>query len=64
LDGRAEARLIALACSEPPRGRNRWSFRLLADKAVELGIVEEVSHETVRKTLKKTNFALTSSNSG
>ena len=64
LEGRAEARLIALACSEPPRGRNRWSFRLLADKAVELGIVEEVSHETVRKTLKKTNFALTSSNSG
>ena len=59
LDGRAEAPLIALACSEPPRGRNRWSFRLLADKAVELGIVEEVSHETVRKTLKKTNFALT-----
>ena len=64
LDGRAEARLLALACSEPPRGRNRWSFRLLADKAVELGIVEEVSHETVRKTLKKTNFALTSSSSG
>ena len=59
LDGRAEARLLALACSEPPRGRNRWSFRLLADKAVELGIVEEVSHETVRKTLKKTNSSLT-----
>ena len=64
LEGRAEAHLIALACSEPPQGRNRWSFRLLADKAVELGIVEEVSHETVRKTLKKTNFALTSSSSG
>src|SRR3712207_1408360 len=59
LEGRAEARLIALACSEPPRGRNRWSFRLLADKAVELGIVEEVSHETVRKALKKTNSSLT-----
>src|SRR3712207_651790 len=59
LEGRAEARLIALACSEPPRGRDRWSFRLLADKAVELGIVEEVSHETVRKTLKKTNSSLT-----
>jgi transposase len=59
LEGRAEAHLIALACSEPPRGRNRWSFRLLADKAVELGIVEEVSHETVRKTLKKTNSSLT-----
>ena len=65
LEGRAEARLIALACSEPPRGWDRWSFRLLADKAVELGIVESISHETVRKTLKKTNyFALTSSNSG
>jgi transposase len=63
-DGRAEARLIALACTEAPEGRERWSLRLLADKAVELGIVEEVSHETVRKTLKKTNFALTSSKAG
>ena len=59
LEGRAEAHLIALACSEPPRGRNRWSLRLLADKAVELGIVEKVSHETVRKTLKKTNSSVT-----
>jgi hypothetical protein len=59
LEGRAEAHLIALACSEPPRGRNRWSLRLLADKAVELGIVEKVSHETIRKTLKKTNSSLT-----
>jgi hypothetical protein len=59
LDGRAEARLIALACSEAPRGRERWSVRLLADKAVELGIVESVSHETVRKTLKKTSSAPT-----
>jgi transposase len=64
LEGRAEAHLIALACSEPPRGRDRWSLRLLADKAVELGIVEKVSHETIRKTLKKTNSSLTSSNSG
>ncbi len=64
-DGRAEARLIALACSEPPEGRDRWSLRLLADKAVELGVVEEVvSHETIRKTLKKTSFDLTSSSSG
>lgn len=55
LDGRAEARLIALACSEAPEGRDRWSLRLLADKAVELGIVGAVSHETVRKTLKKTS---------
>ena len=59
-DGRAEARLIALACSEAPEGRERWSMRLLAHKAVQLGIVREVSHETVRKTLKKTNCAPTS----
>jgi hypothetical protein len=64
LDGRAEAHLIALACSEAPEGRDRWSMRLLADKAVELGIVEAVSHETVRKTLKKTNCVPTSSKGG
>ena len=63
-DGRAEARLIALACSEAPEGRDRWSMRLLADKAVGLGIVESVSHETIRKTLKKTSFAPTSSRGG
>ncbi len=54
LDGAKEARLIALACSEPPEGHARWSLRLLADKAVELQIVDAVSHETVRRTLKKT----------
>jgi transposase len=59
LDGRAEARLIALACSEAPEGRDRWSLRLLAHKAVELGVVESLSHETVRKTLKKTNSSPT-----
>jgi transposase len=64
LEGRAEAHLIALACSEPPQGRDRWSLRLLADKAVELGFIESISHETVRKTLKKTNLSLTSSSSG
>jgi hypothetical protein len=64
LDGRAEAHLIALACSEAPEGRDRWSMRLLADKAVELGIVEAVSHETVRKTLKKTSCVPTSSKGG
>jgi len=64
LDGRAEARLIALACSGPPEGRERWSMRLLADKAVELGIVEAVSHETVRKTLKKTSSGPTWSRAG
>jgi len=64
LDGRAEARLIALACSEAPEGRDRWSMRLLADKAVELGIVESVSHETVRKALKKTSSVPTWSRGG
>jgi DNA-binding transcriptional ArsR family regulator len=61
LDGEQEARLIALACSEPPEGQARWSLRLLADnKLVELEIVEEeVSYQTVRRTLKKTNSNLT-----
>jgi hypothetical protein len=55
LDGKQEARLVALACSEPPEGQVRWSLRLLADKLVELEIVdEEVSYQTVRRTLKKT----------
>ncbi len=54
LDGEAEAHLVALSCSEPPAGRDHWSMRLLADKLVELRIVEAVSDETVRRTLKKT----------
>lgn len=54
LDGRAEARLIALACSAPPSGRKRWTLKLLADKLVELEVVEAVSDETVRRTLQKT----------
>jgi transposase len=58
LDGEAEARLIALCCSAPPQGRSRWTLRLLADKLVELEVVEAVSHETVRRTLKKTNLSL------
>jgi hypothetical protein len=64
LDGRAEAHLIALACSQAPEGRDRWSMRLLADKAVELGIVGAISHETVRKALKKTSSVPTSSKDG
>jgi len=52
-DGDFEARLIALSCSEPPKGFSRWSLRLLADKIVELQIVDSVSHETVRTVLKK-----------
>jgi len=55
LDGEKEARLIALACSEAPEGRTRWTLQLLADKLVELNIVESVSDQTVRRTLKKTN---------
>ena len=54
LDGQQEARLIALACSEPPEGQARWSLRLLADRMVELEVVEEISYQTVRRTLKKT----------
>jgi transposase len=58
LDGEQEARLIALACSEPPEGQARWSLRLLADRLVELEVVEEISYQTVRRTLKKTNSNL------
>jgi len=53
LDGSQEAHLIALVCSEPPEGRNRWTLRLLADRYVQLGHVEELSYETVRQLLKK-----------
>jgi transposase len=55
LDGEQEARLVALACSEPPEGQARWSLRLLADRMVEREIVEEISYQSVRRTLKKTN---------
>lgn len=55
LDGEGEARLIALACSQPPEGRTRWTLELLADKMVELNVVEQISYQTVRRTLKKTN---------
>lgn len=54
LDGRAEARLIAVACSAPPEGRKEWTMRLLADKLIELEVVDTVSDETVRRVLKKT----------
>jgi hypothetical protein len=54
LDGEGEARLIALACGPAPEGRARWSLRLLADKLVELEVVEAISRESVRRTLKKT----------
>jgi hypothetical protein len=55
LDGKAEARLIALRCGEPPEGRMRWTLHLLADKMVELKVVDSLSYETVRRTLKKTS---------
>jgi hypothetical protein len=55
LDGKGEARLITLACSDPPEGRSRWSLRLLADRLVALGVVENISHEAVRRTMKKTS---------
>ena len=55
VDGDFEAHLIALSCSDSPEGFARWSLRLLADKAVELKYIDSVSHETVRRILKKTN---------
>lgn len=55
LDGRAEATLIATACSEAPEGHEHWTLRLLAGKLVQLGVVDAISHETVRRTLKKTS---------
>lgn len=54
LDGRQEARLVALACSDPPEGRTHWTMQVLADRLVELEEVEAISDETVRRTLKKT----------
>ena len=57
IDGDMEARLIALSCSDPPKGRARWTLRLLAETVVELGYVENISHEAIRQTLKKTNLS-------
>ena len=55
-DGDFEAHLVALSCSEPPEGFARWSLRLLADKSVELGYIDSISHEAVRGILKKTKL--------
>jgi len=55
-DGDFEAHLVALSCSDPPEGFSRWSLRLLAEKAVELDYIENISHETVRRVLKKTSL--------
>ena len=64
LDDRGEAHLIALACSDAPEGHERWNLRLLADRMVELGVVESLSHETVRLRLKKTSSNRGRSGSG
>ena len=64
IDGDAEARLIALACSPPPEGRARWTLELLANKMVELNLVASVSYQTVRRTLKKTGCSLTAAPAG
>jgi hypothetical protein len=58
MDGDFEAHLVALSCTKPPQGFARWSLRLLADRVVELAYIDSVSHETVRRILKKTNSSL------
>jgi Homeodomain-like domain len=55
IDGEREAHLVALTCSTPPEGQERWTLRMLADKMVELEYIESISYETVRRTLKKMN---------
>ena len=55
IDGDLEARLIAMSCGEPPAGYSRWSLRLLADKVVECEYIDSISHETIRRSLKKTS---------
>jgi transposase len=64
IDGAAEARLVTLACSKPPTGRAAWTMQLLADRLVELKVVESVSDETVRKVLKKTRLSPGNGRSG
>ena len=65
LDGKQEAFVVALACSDAPEGRESWTLQLLADKLVELKVIDEpVSYETIRATLKKTNLSLGKKSSG
>ena len=59
VDGKLEAHIISICCSQPPEGYQRWTLRLIADKCVELGYVDSISHMTVMRTLKKTNLSLT-----
>ncbi len=63
-DGAAEAKLIALACSEPPKGRSRWTLQLLEEQVVELKIVDRASDNTIGRTLKKTFSSPISKSSG
>ena len=64
IDGEKEAQLIAIACSEPPAGRAKWTLKMLAERLVELDIVDTISDQTVRRTLKKTNLSLNCGNAG
>ncbi len=64
VDGDFEAHLVALSCSEPPKGFARWSLRLLADKVVEFDYIDSISHESIRRVLKKTNSSLGSAKDG
>ena len=64
LDGQGEAQLIALCCGDAPEGHARWTLRLLAGRLVELEVVESISHEAVRQTLKKTSSSLGKKSSG
>ena len=57
--GREKAKITAIACSKPPHGHSRWTIRLLADKVIELDIVDSISHMSVERILKKTNLSLT-----
>lgn len=59
LDGESEAKIIALACSEPPKGCSRWTVRLLKEKAIQLQFIDDVSHMTIQRLLKKRNINLT-----
>ncbi len=63
-DGDFEAHLVALSCSEPPEGFARWSLRMLADRVVELNYIDDISYETIRRVLKKTNLNLGESKVG